>query len=310
MEVTVSNIRRTFGSTVAVDNLSFSFSSGDVCGFVGPNGAGKTTAIKVIATMDAPDSGDVLYGGVSAAIHPERVRPHIGYMPDSLPDNRNITTWEYIDFFARAYGLKGETRSRRIAEIEEFTGLGIMREKKLTALSKGMKQRVSLARALVHDPEILIMDEPAAGLDPKARIELRELIITLAKQGKGIFLSSHILADLDEICNKVVIIEKGVTLYAGSIDAVGQNSESVIVANVKLSADCSAYIAAITALPGVTKVRQVNDSELAVEFAGTESEANLLLKQMIGQDIPVCAFEIRKSALEDIFMNITRGEVQ
>ena len=310
MEVTVNSIRRTFGTTTAVDALSFTFASGDVCGFVGPNGAGKTTAIKIMATMDTPDSGDVTYDNISATLYPELVRRHIGYMPDSLPDDRNISTWEYIDFFARSFGLRGESRSRRVAEIEEFTGLGNMRDKQLNALSKGMKQRVSLARALIHDPEILIMDEPAAGLDPKARIELRGLILDLAKQGKGIFLSSHILSDLDEICNKVVIIEKGITLHSGDIATVNQGGEPVLVATVKFIGNCSGHIATIAALPDVVNVRETGTSELTIELADSEDKASLLLKQMVKMDMPVYSFEIRKRDLEDIFMNITRGEVQ
>ena len=191
MEVKVENLRRTFGKLVAVDNLSFSFNSGDICGFVGPNGSGKTTTINIMAAIDAPDSGDVKYDGVSAVDYPEKISRIIGYMPDHLPAIKSITVWEYLDFFGRCYGLKADARSKRICYLEEFIGLGTMRNKQLHSLSKGMKQRVCLARALIHDPEIMIMDEPAAGLDPQSRIELRGMIKTLAAAGKGIFLSSH-----------------------------------------------------------------------------------------------------------------------
>ena len=153
MEVKVENLRRTFGKLVAVDNLSFSFNSGDICGFVGPNGSGKTTTINIMAAIDAPDSGDVKYDGVSTVDYPEKISRIIGYMPDHLPAIKSITVWEYLDFFGRCYGLKADARSKRISYLEEFTGLGSMRNKQLHSLSKGMKQRVCLARALIHNPK-------------------------------------------------------------------------------------------------------------------------------------------------------------
>ena len=217
MKTEVRNLTRVFGKNTAVDNISFSFEDGNIFGFIGPNGAGKTTTIRIMATLDLATSGDVFYDGVSATLYPEAVRRVVGYMPDSLPGYKDIQVWEYLDFFARSFGLKGAERTRALNDIIDFTNLGELRNKFLYALSKGMKQRVSLARALIHNPKVLIMDEPAAGLDPRARLELRTLLKILAEQKKAIFLSSHILSELQDICDGAVIIEQGKLLSAGTL---------------------------------------------------------------------------------------------
>ena len=218
MKTEVRNLTRVFGKTVAVNDISFSFEDGNIFGFIGPNGAGKTTTIRIMATLDLATSGDVFYDGVSATLYPEAVRRVVGYMPDSLPGYKDIQVWEYLDFFARSFGLKGAERTRALNDIIDFTNLGELRNKFLYALSKGMKQRVSLARALIHNPKVLIMDEPAAGLDPRARHELRTLLKILAEQKKAIFLSSHILSELQDICDGAVIIEQGRLLSAGTLN--------------------------------------------------------------------------------------------
>ena len=220
MKIIVDKLRREFGQTIAVDDVSFQFESGQIFGFVGPNGAGKTTTMRIMATLDEPNAGDVRLDNLSVVEDPERARHLIGFVPDELRAYWDTTVNDYIDFFARAYGLKGAHREEAVNSVEEFTNVAGIADKQLRALSKGMKQRVSLARALVGDPEILILDEPAAGLDPRARIELRELLLLLANQGKAIFISSHILAELTEICHGAVIIEQGRILEAGETDEI------------------------------------------------------------------------------------------
>ena len=186
-----------------------------------PTGAGKTTtSCGILATLDEPSEGDCTVDGVSVVQEPEKIRRLIGFMPDTLRTLRDLTVREYLDFFARAYGLRGSHRRSAIASVEEFTNLTGINQKTLKALSKGMKQRVSLARALIHDPPLLIMDEPAAGLDPRARIELRELLRVLAQRGKAILISSHILTELSEICDGAVIIERGKILRAGMLHEI------------------------------------------------------------------------------------------
>ncbi|HNV69927.1 MAG TPA: ABC transporter ATP-binding protein, partial [Candidatus Ozemobacteraceae bacterium] len=220
MKIEVVRLRKHFVNAKAVDDISFTFNSGEIIGFVGPNGAGKTTTMRMMATLDEPTDGDVFFDDVSVVESPERVRELMGYVPESLPGHREMTVHEYLDFFARAYGVRGEQRRKIVEEIEEFTNLLGIRDKFLNDLSKGMGQRVCLARALVHDPQVLIMDEPASGLDPRARVELRELLKVLATQGKAILISSHILTELAEICTGTVIIERGKLLKAGSLQEI------------------------------------------------------------------------------------------
>ena len=210
MKVELLHLTRVFQRGFkAVDDLSFSFTSGEVVGFVGPNGAGKTTTMRMLATLDVPDSGDILIDGKSILDDPSLAHRTVGFMPDDLPNRSDTTVDEYLDFFGRAYGLRGKELADAINGVEDFTGLVSFRDKTLRELSKGMKQRVSLARALVHDPQVIVMDEPANGLDPRARIELRELVRALAEQGKAILISSHILSELEEMCTTSVIIERG-----------------------------------------------------------------------------------------------------
>src|SRR5580692_1028312 len=217
MEVKISELHKTYGRTQAVRGISFGFSSGQIFGFIGPNGAGKSTTMRVLATLEEPTSGTATIDGISVIEEPEKAHRLVGYVPDHLPSHRDITVHEYLDFFARAYGINGEKRRQTVEGVEEFTNLLGIRDKTLNALSKGMKNRVSIARAIVHDPPVLLMDEPAAGLDPRARIELRELLKALAGQGKAILISSHILSELGEICTGVVIIERGKILRAGTL---------------------------------------------------------------------------------------------
>ena len=209
MKAEVKHLRKEFGGTVAMDDLSFTVSSGEVLGFVGPNGSGKTTTMNIIATLEDPSWGDVFIDGLSVLDYPDEARKIIGYMPDSLPDQSDISAHEYIDFFARAYGFKGKVRKARVKEVEDFTDVTPIRHKTLAELSRGMKQRVSLARAIIHDPQLLIMDEPANGLDPRARVEFRSYVKKLAGSGKAVLISSHILSDLNEICTGCIVLEQG-----------------------------------------------------------------------------------------------------
>lgn len=226
MTLEVCNLTKFYGTTKAVDGLSFTMTEGEVVGFVGPNGSGKTTTMNIMATLDEPTSGDILIDGKSVIDYPDYARRIIGFMPDYIPNQSDISAHEYIDFFARAHGLKGAVLERRVREIEEFTNIVQIRDKEIDGLSRGMKQRVSLARAIVHDPALLIMDEPANGLDPRARIEFRAYVKRLAAEGKAVLISSHILADLAEICTSCMIIERGrlVKRLAGDIKSMDLES--------------------------------------------------------------------------------------
>ena len=309
MQVEVANLKKYFGATRAVDDVSFAFSSGQVVGFVGPNGAGKTTTMRILATLDEPTGGDAKIDGVSVIEEPENARRLVGYVPDSLPTHRDMSVNDYLDFFARAYGLRGEQRRQIIANIAEFTNLAAINDKLLNALSKGMKQRVSLARALLHDPSVLIMDEPAAGLDPRARIELRELLRVLSSQGKAILISSHILTELAEICHAAIIIEQGKLLMAGAMgDLLTENVPHQTVL-IRVLEKGDALYRDLLEMPYIEKARYAGD-ELAAEISGGEEACSDLLATLIRRGYRVVEFRQQRANLEEIFMNVTKGAVQ
>ncbi len=346
MKTEVRNLTRVFGKTVAVNDISFSFEDGNIFGFIGPNGAGKTTTIRIMATLDLATSGDVFYDGVSATLFPEAVRRVVGYMPDSLPGYKDIQVWEYLDFFARSFGLKGAERTRALNDIVEFTNLGELRNKFLYALSKGMKQRVSLARALIHNPKVLIMDEPAAGLDPRARHELRTLLKILADQKKAIFLSSHILSELQDICDGAVIIEQGKLLSAGTLNELlaqvnGAPMPAPAPAPAQPQSGETADLSGAEAAPpppvmpkGVSitlktprgeaepvrlkllehpltrSVDLFDDDEVHAVIEGSDAEVSRVVGTVFAAGLTVLSFTRNQMGLEELFMKITQGKVQ
>jgi len=307
--IEVTNLVKTFGATVAVNDVSFTVPEKHVFGFVGPNGAGKTTTLRIMATLDEPDRGDIRLCGLSIHDDPREIRRRIGFMPDALPDIADITAHEYLDFFGRAYGYRAGELARRVREVEEFTGLAPLREKTLHALSKGMKQRVCLARALIHDPAVLLLDEPAAGLDPRARIELKESVRQLAALGKTLLISSHILSELAEMCNGVIIMEQGRLLSQGTLDAIATEARPSVPERemfiAALGGDAPLR-ALLEALPAVRSLQRVA-SGWSLVLQGGEAEAADLLKALVEGGIRVTDFHLRKSTLEDVFMNVTKG---
>lgn len=321
MKVRVENLHRSFGRTHAVQGISFEFGSGQIFGFIGPNGAGKTTTMRILATLDEPTDGEASIDGVSVVEHPERARQRVGFMPDTLPDHRDMSVHDYLDFFARAYGLERPRRTEAVEQVERFANLTGIRDKTLKALSKGMKQRVSLARAIIHDPPLLILDEPAAGLDPRARVELRELLRALAQQGKAILISSHILTELSEICGGAVIIEHGRIVAAGTLDDLlqgkgrtGDDGAAAIETGpqvrvqVRVLSPPEALHKAMLEMPHVEEARVV-DGHVEATVAGTEEIACELLAALIRRDFKVLEFKQHRAGLEEIFMSVTRGEV-
>ena len=309
MQVNIVNLKKYFGTTRAVDDISFTFSSGQIFGFVGPNGAGKTTTMRILATLDEPTSGDATIDDVSIVDAPERARQLIGYVPDALPMHRDISVHDYLDFFARAYGIVGAQRREVVESIEGFTNLTGIREKTLYSLSKGMKQRVSLARALLHDPPVLVMDEPAAGLDPRARVELRELLRILSGQGKAILISSHILTELSEICDGAVIIEQGQIVTAGTLKEIASPDVEHHIVVIRPLDRLEDLHKEMLLMPNVEAVNQVGD-ELEAQITGSEETCNELLANLIQAGYRIVEFKQRGGDLESVFMNVTKGEVQ
>jgi len=309
MQVNITNLRKDFGATRAVDDISFTFSSGQIIGFVGPNGAGKTTTMRILATLDEPTSGDAKIDDVSIVEVPEQARRLIGYVPDALPMHRDISVHEYLDFFARAYGLMAMQRRQVIENIEEFTNLTGIREKNLYTLSKGMKQRVSLARALIHAPPVLVMDEPAAGLDPRGRVELRELLRILSGQEKAILISSHILTELSEICDGAVIIEQGRIITAGTLQEIAKSNveqHTVLIRPLDRQDDLHR---SLLLMPNVVAVNQLGN-EIEARITGSEETCSDLLVSLIRDGYRIIEFKQQGGDLESVFMNVTKGEVQ
>jgi len=309
MKVSVVGLKKYYGQTRAVDGISFDFASGQIFGFVGPNGAGKSTTMRILATLDEPTAGEAFIDGFSVIEEPEKTHRLVGYVPDSLPTHRDISVHEYLDFFARAYGIKGNKRSQVVQSIEEFTNLTGIREKHVNALSKGMKNRVSVARALVHDPPVLIMDEPAAGLDPRARIELRELLKVLAGQGKAILISSHILTELAEICTGAVFIERGRLLRAGTLEQILAEDATHRTLVIRALARAEELHRRLLETPHIDAAR-LDGQRIEIDFGGGDEACAELLAALVKDGFPIVEFRLERAGLEEIFMNVTRGEVQ
>lgn len=308
--IELRNLHRHFGSTRAVDDVSFAVYRGQVFGYIGPNGAGKTTSMRVLSTLDQPTAGDATVDGFSVVDDPDRVRRRLGFMPDYFGTYRNVNVREYLDFFARAYQLRERERVEAVERVMGFTGLDVLAEKPTDGLSKGMKQRLCLGRALIHDPAVLVLDEPAAGLDPRARIELRGMIRTLANRGKTILISSHILTELAEICDVVGIIERGRLVALGSVEEIRRQARRPhnLIA-VRILDSAAALGEWLNHRADVSQL-QVNGDSARFLHAGTpEAEADLL-RAMIEAGFRITAFGSQEQTLEDAFMHVTEGLVQ
>lgn len=310
-KVEIKNLKRYFGQTKAVDDISFKFESGNIFGFIGQNGAGKTTTLRILATLDEATSGDILIDGISVAEEPEAIRRAVGFVPDQLPRHNDMTVQEYLDFFVRAYGFKGKDHRRKIAEIKEFTNLVNIENKLVNDLSKGMSQRLSLGRALIHDPDILLLDEPAAGLDPRARIELRELIVTLAKQKKAVLISSHILTELTMICSGIVIIDHGKILETGTIDDLLLKKSGKQIVAIRLLNKPNNVYRDLNSLPNVIEVRPgPGNEEIFLEIEGFDEACSKVLAEIVKRNYKLIEFKHVKTTLEDIFMTTTNSETK
>lgn len=310
--IELHRLHRFFGETRAVNDVSFTVYQGEVFGFIGPNGAGKTTSMRILATLDLPSYGDTRVDGFSSLNDPDRVRRRLGFMPDYFGTYPNVNCYEYLDFFARAYGLRGRERNQALRKVMDFTGLDKLAEKPIRGLSKGMKQRLCLGRSMVHDPAVLILDEPAAGLDPRARIELRVMIRDLAADGKTILVSSHILTELAEMCDRVGIIEKGQLLATGTVDEIqhqanrNQSERDVVVRVLSNSESLAIFLDQQETIRGVRV-----DGEL-VHFihSGDRNAEATMLRQLVLENFELAEFRSQQKSLEDLFMEVTQGIVQ
>ena len=303
----VKNLKKEYGGFLAVQGISFNLKPGDIFGFIGSNGAGKTTTIRMISTLLEPTSGTAILNGVDVVDHPMEIRRMIGYMPDFFGLYDDVKVWEYLDFFASIYGVP--KRDKIIDEVLELTDLTVKKQAFVQSLSRGMQQRLCLARCLVHDPQLLLLDEPASGLDPRARAELKELIAELGRMGKIVIVSSHILPELADFCNTVGIIEKGELLAFGPVNEVVRGIQSNRSISVKTISEPAQAIEFLNSQPGVAGTRLTEDHLVTFEFLGSEPDQAELLAAMIRVGILVIEFTEQQADLEDVFMKLTTGAV-
>lgn len=305
----VKNLRKVYGDLVAVGNISFTLHPGDIFGFIGPNGAGKTTTIKMIATLLEPSHGTAIVNGADITKDPMGVRRQIGYMPDFFGLYDDIKVWEYLDFFASAYKIEKRRRPSIISSVLELTDLTGKREAFVQTLSRGMQQRLCLAKCLVHDPSLLLLDEPASGLDPRARAELKELIAELGRMGKIVIVSSHILPELADFCNTVGIIERGKMLAVGNVKDIIKQIQPTRVFEAKFLGDPTAAVTLLQRTEHVAGVQPVSEDTLRIEFNGEFEQQAELLAQLIRAGHRVLDFREQSANLEEVFLKITTGAV-
>ena len=301
MKVEAVSLTRKFGAVTALDGVSFRLEPGEIAGFAGPNGAGKSTALRILAGRDLPDSGDVRYDGTSLCEYPEKLLPKIGFMPDALDGSTNTVVAEHLDLALRLRGFSGPEKRKRFAEAVEKTGIGTMLDHTVASLSKGMRQRVSLARMLASDPAVLLLDEPAEGLDPRARIELRDILRDLAKKGKTVFLSSHILTELDELCDRAIIIDRGRICDDAAARQTLQASGCALLISAKLAAETFAGL--LAKKPEVAAAEPENAGRVRVELKTGDPAA--FIAGLIGEGVPVIGFELIENKLETRYLDAT-----
>lgn len=307
--IELRRVHRFFGSTKAVNDVSFDVYRGQVFGFIGPNGAGKTTSMRILATLELPSYGDALIDGFSVINDPDMVRRRLGFMPDSSSLYPNMNCVEYLDFFARSYGLVGRERNDALRRTLSFTGLDKIASKSITGLSKGMRQRLSLGRAMIHRPSVLILDEPANGLDPRARIELRQLIRQLASEGTAILVSSHILTELAEMCDQVGIIERGTLLAVGSVEDIYRSIKGALRVRLRPASRHAELSELLAQRPDVQNL-QTHGTWIHLDLNGDESTQAMLLRFIVVSGFDLLEFLAHRESLEDVFMKITTGAVQ
>ncbi|GAA5494070.1 putative multidrug ABC transporter ATP-binding protein YbhF [Rubritalea halochordaticola] len=304
--IAAHNLVRKFGKLTAVDGLSFEVPHGSVCGFVGANGAGKTTTMRMISTLDYPTSGSAEICGINVVDYPAKVRQLLGWMPDHFGNYQNMTVLEYLDFYARALGYQGKERLMRVQEVMEFADLIPLADRLSNKLSKGMTQRLCLGRSMIHDPQVLIMDEPAAGLDPKARVELKHLIRILAEEGKTIFISSHILSELGEMCDSLLFINSGKIVHHGDAESLktGSDHSNGVLYDVQLASNPERLSDWAVTSPYV-EIDETRKRGARIRIMDSNPDhAAEILARMIKDGLPVIEFHREQRNLEDAFIDI------
>ncbi|MBF8290338.1 MAG: transporter ATP-binding protein [Chloroflexi bacterium] len=306
--VRAEGLVKRYDRTLAVAGLDLDIAEGEIFGLVGPNGAGKTTTLRILATLLEPTSGDAEIAGWSVRRNPNEVRRVLGFMPDAFGVYDDMRVWEYLDFFGRCYGLPAASRKRIIGDLLELVDLADKRDTYVQGLSRGMQQRLCLAHALVHDPKVLLLDEPASGLDPRARVELRELLRELRSLGKTIVISSHILPELEELCTSVAIVDRGRVLASGRVADIEQRLRVGAVLRARVLAEGEALEAArdwFAAQPDVAAAAILPDGIVELGFRGDEAGAAALLGTAVASGLAIASFSRAASDLEELFLQVT-----
>ena len=313
--IEIKDLSKKYGKRTAVNHLNLSVQAGEIFGFVGPNGAGKTTTLRILATLLRANSGEAFVAGYSVKKSPRGVRGAIGYMPDSFGIYHDMRVWEYLDFFGACYHVREAERKRLVNDLLELVDMTPRRDDMVDKLSRGMQQRLGLARTLIHDPQVLILDEPASGLDPRARVEIRELLVELARMGKTVFFSTHILADVAEICTRVGIIETGQIIATGTLDELQRGlatQRAVHIGVLDRAAEAQEYLAALPGVSAAVVQPEPNHSQrtrLEVKFTGDDAALSAMLSGLAARGIPIVHFSEDSQNLEDIFMQLTKSSL-
>ncbi|WP_347552103.1 ABC transporter ATP-binding protein [Pseudalkalibacillus hwajinpoensis] len=305
--IDIVNLTKRYGTFTALDQMNLTIEKGTVFGVVGPNGAGKSTTFSILATLLAPTSGTAYINGVDITQNPAKVREFIGYMPDFFGVYDTFKAGEYLDFFGASYSISAKEREVLIPQLLELVNLASKKDTYVDLLSRGMKQRLCLARCLIHDPEVLILDEPASGLDPRARVEMRDILKGLKSMGKTILISSHILPELSEMCDALGVIENGKLVATGSVATIQQQLRANKLLIVRVQHDLEAAMHFFENHHLAVDVIKYGAGEIHFGFNGSDEEQVMLLKEALDMKLPILSFTEEQTDLEDIFMEITKG---
>ena len=307
--VRTEGLTRLYGDLVALDQLSLTVYPGDLFGFIGSNGAGKTTTLRILATFLTPSRGSATVLGHDVVKEADAVRHIIGYMPDFFGVYKDMEVTEYLDFFGACYKIPAAKREQTVNDVLELVGLTDKRGALIGALSRGMQQRLGLARVLIHDPRVLLLDEPASGLDPRARIEVMAILQELQRMGKTIIISSHILSELQTLCNRVAIIEKGRLIYSGSVKGVQDQMHATRVIWARVAGDPRQAVALLKARPEISEVEEV-DGRLKVTLASMDTDHSVVAEALVKGGTRLLELREDELGLEEVFLRVTRGETQ
>ena len=302
-------LTRTYGSMVALNALDLTVNQGDLFGFIGSNGAGKTTTLRILATFLAPSAGQAVVLGHDVVRDADAVRHVIGYMPDFFGVYKDMEVTEYLDFFGACYKIPTAQREKTVTDVLELVGLTEKKGALIGALSRGMQQRLGLARVLIHDPKLLLLDEPASGLDPRARIEMMAILQELQRMGKTIIISSHILSELQTLCNRVAILERGKLIYSGPVQGVRDQLATGRVLWVKVSSDTAHALELLKARPEVSAAEAI-DGQVKVTLLNHDIDHSIVADTLVRGGARLMALREDELGLEEVFLRVTRGDTQ